>query len=325
MKNKSHWAKDRKIKRHQKEQYNFLRLVSHIFLVVFLIILVYVMVYSKFFKINAISIHGVKTLEYEKVEEVLSDFLKERFFGIVPRSNFLFLTEDSVSDLLTQEFKKVKKVRIEKKYPDDIGVYLTERDSLLLWCLSSGCYMIDEDGRAYEKVGNESLSVSEDDLIRLQDISNKDVSEGDYVLKSEYTDFVLSVKNELWNNFGLCVSNEFSTSSRLAEEVIIEVVDGWDLYLDSTIPIEKSINTLKLFFDESMNTDELVDLEYVDLRIEDKIFYKLVGDDGGDAENEEVTEDEIFEKDSTVVADDIEVEGNDEVEKDKKDKNKDKD
>ncbi|MFC1622969.1 cell division protein FtsQ/DivIB [Patescibacteria group bacterium] len=297
MKNRRHWAKDRKIKKHQKEQYNFLRLVSHIFLVVFLVILVYVIVYSKFFKINIVSIYGIKTIGYDKVESSLSNFLDGRYLGIVPRGNFLFLSQDSVEDLLLEEFKKVKSVRVKKSFPDEIDVYVTERDSLLLWCLQSECYMIDEDGKAYERVNSDSLRVSEDHLIRLRDMSNKSVNEGDEILSRDYAEFVLSVKNEIWNNFGLCVSNEFITSSRLAEEVVISVVDGWQLYLDSSIPIEKSISTLGIFFNESISMNDSVDLEYIDLRIEDKIFYKMKGDD--------IEEDEVETRESSVESEDV--------------------
>ncbi|MFC1645212.1 cell division protein FtsQ/DivIB [Patescibacteria group bacterium] len=293
MKNKSHWAKDRKIKKHQKEQYNFLRLVSHIFLVVFLIVLIYVVIFSKFFKITTVTINGIKNLSYEDIEGELSSYLDGKYLYIFPRNNFLFLRENNVDSLLTNKFKKIKKVQIKKIFPGTAGIYLTERDSLLLWCLESDCYMVDEDGKAYEKVDVNALSVSENDLIRLYDLSNKYVNEGDYILKSDYASFVLGVKNELWSGFGLAISNEFKTSSRLADEVILSAVDGWDLYLDSTIPIDKTLNTLRIFLTKEISIEDANDLEYIDLRVEDKIFYKSKEFKGDEQVSDAVIEDLI--------------------------------
>ena len=51
------------------------------------------------------------------------------------------------------------------------------------------------------------------------------------------------------------------------------------IYFDESIPVAKEVDTLKLVLDEKINSDQRTDLEYIDLRTENKVYYKFKNSD----------------------------------------------
>ena len=47
--------------------------------------------------------------------------------------------------------------------------------------------------------------------------------------------------------------------------------------MNSKFPIEKSVYTLKTLLNRQIMLKELNDLEYIDLRSENKVFYRMIG------------------------------------------------
>ncbi|MDH4330423.1 MAG: FtsQ-type POTRA domain-containing protein [Candidatus Moranbacteria bacterium] len=295
-KQQHHWAKKKKIEKHQKEQYNFLKTTFFVFLIMFLMIVFYVLIFSSVLKIANIRVIGLSGLGNSEIQRSVEEYLSTRSFFVFPRNNLLVFQKKAVEDQLKEDFKKIRHVSVSKIFPDSVKIEISERDLLLLLCSRDECFMIDEEGRAYKKADFESKNIKENDLIQVFDLSEKEISEGSYVLKKEYCDFVMSIKEELHKKMGIVISQKYETSSRIADEVIVKTSEGWKIYFDSQAPIDESLRFFETFFEKEIDQEKRSNLEYVDLRARSKIFYKLVGEDGQDSEQQQVVDGEVSEQ-----------------------------
>lgn len=282
-----HWAKKKKIEKHQEEQYNFLKTTFYAFVAIFFVVVFYVLLFSPALKITSVKLEGLSDLESEKVKEKVEEYLGEKTFFVFPKNNILIFSEKGIEKKLKDGFKKIKTVSISKEFPVFLTIRISERDLLLLWCSRDECFMVDEEGRAYKKADLESRNLKENDLVQVFDLSGKEVLEGGYVLEKEYCDFVLGLKEKFFENSGIVISPKHETSSRIAREVIVTTSEGWKIYLDSETPFEKSLKIFNTFFESEIDYEKRANLEYIDLRAGSKIFYKLRGEDGKEDESEQ--------------------------------------
>lgn len=272
------WAKKEK-----KRNPLILRIIFDILLIAFAGISVYVLFFSSYLKINRLILEGIQELDYESVVAQINSNLEGQYFKAIPHNNFILFSERRLKRDLKDKFKKIESVEAKKKFPDTIMVKITERKALMLWCSFGPCYIVDEKGFAYSEADFESPEIKENNLIRLADVSAQPVNLGEKVLDPEYIQFVLSIKEKIREALDIEISEEYFTKSAVAQEVQVKTNEGWDTYFNSQLPISQSIETLKIFLDEKMNGIERGKLEYVDLRIGNKVYYKFK-----DGENIEV-------------------------------------
>jgi hypothetical protein len=144
-------------------------------------------------------------------------------------------------------------------------------------CSRGECYFIDENGFAYEKAGIDLTKVDQGEVIKLNDESGKEIRENDYVLLPSYVEFMISISDILKREANIEILNEYRTTSRISEEVVAQTKKGWDIYLSAKLPIEKSAQTLKILLNRHLFLRDLNELEYIDLRFENKVFYRRIG------------------------------------------------
>ena len=68
---------------------------------------------------------------------------------------------------------------------------------------------------------------------------------------------------------------EYETPNRMSGDLKVETTEGWKIYLSKDMGLENEIFMLKAILDKKINGDQRKDLEYIDLRINDKAFYKF--------------------------------------------------
>jgi hypothetical protein len=64
------------------------------------------------------------------------------------------------------------------------------------------------------------------------------------------------------------------TASRFADAIRMRTTDGWELFLSTHLAPEVSLNALGLLLDGPIPKERMKDLQYIDLRIENRIFYR---------------------------------------------------
>lgn len=269
-KKKISWAKKEK-----KRNPFILRIIFDVLLAAFLATAAYILFFSSYLQINRLFIDGIEELDYQKVIAEINSNFEGKYLKIIPRNNFILISQNRLKNDLMEKFKKIESIEVEKRFPNAILIKIKERKALMLWCSGGPCYIVDEKGYAYSGADFESSEIQENNLIRLVDISARPVPLGDEILSPEFVQFTLGIKDKLDEELGIGIDDEYLTRSAVAEEVQVKTSEGWDIYFNSQISLDQSINTLKLFLDEKISSDDRSKLEYVDLRVEDKVYYKF--------------------------------------------------
>ncbi|EKE11064.1 MAG: hypothetical protein ACD_15C00143G0002 [uncultured bacterium] len=276
----------------KEENFRWLRSVYRIFFyfltAVFFAVAFYAIFFSPFLAIEQISITGTKKLDFSAVSEAAESVYGGKYLGILPKRNFLLFPKKAVAKKLTDDFKRISKVEIEKHFPQRVTITISERESLLLWCDNSGeCFIVDENGLAYQNVKPDSKEVLENDLVRIVSQEDRKVFEEEKLFDGEKVKFLLNVRDVIRKGSSVELTGEARVKSRIAEEVVLKSSEGWEIYVSTAFPLEKSSKMLGLFLQKQLSPEDRSKLEYVDLRVENRIYYKLNPPAGGEEESKE--------------------------------------
>lgn len=251
------------------------RIIFYILLVFFVGVSVYILFFSQYLQILNINISGTQQLSSERIRQTLESYLQEKFFGCIPKNNFLLISQKMTARLLEENFKKIRTASVSKKFPDTININIDERKSLLVWCASENCFLIDENGIAYNVADFNSPEIVQNNLLRINDKSARALAIGDKIISSEYEQYALGIKDIL-KSIDLEVSDDiYETPSNMADEIDVRIKQGIQIYFSTQFSLESAVRTLAVVLKKEIPDDQREKLEYIDLRSEGKVFYKF--------------------------------------------------
>ncbi len=129
------------------------------------------------------------------------------------------------------------------------------------------CFYFDEDGIIFKEA-----PVSEGSLIlKINDNNKVGVSLGDQVLSSGQLNFIMGFNNKIGDNNRFKII-EFKIKSAPDLEAVTS--GGWSIYLDHSQNPSVAAGNLLIILDEAVK-NKVSNLEYIDLRIPTRVFYKL--------------------------------------------------
>lgn len=214
--------------------------------------LVYFFLFSNYFKIQNIYIEGAQDLE-PKVSEIINQ-------RVAQKSNIFLFRDSAVEKELSDKFSAFSRVRITKGIPNAIKAEFEKRQAVLVCVISAKEYLIDDEGVAFT---NGEIP---DNLARIE--KNEDIQVNDKVFTR---DFVVFVK-ELWEKFPTKSYLKIDHIQVAETEFVIDVYSekGWKAIFNTTKSLGKQLDNLVLILPEIGDQK----IEYIDLRLEEKIYYK---------------------------------------------------
>lgn len=271
---KSQEITDRKQKDKDKK---ISRLVYRILLVLFIIVVCYTLFFSPFLQINQVYIAGNDEIASTQIGSIAESLMDETYGGYISKRNLILFPANILRTRILEKFKKVSDATVRKKFPDQVEVVITERKSLLLWCSAENCFIVDEHGYAYTQADFDSEEIKQNHLVRIDDMSARGVTVGKQVLSDEDLQFFLNVKDVIKNKAGIEVEDSYTIPSSISEEFSAKTANGVIMKFSLQFSLEKALENMELFFTKKESpAHSLSELEYVDLRYEDKIFYKAL-------------------------------------------------
>ena len=255
------------------------RIIFYVLLSAFVGVSIYVVLFSPYLQITNISISGTQELDPAEIQNVITQFQGEKFFKIIPKNNFLFMSQSRIGDALKNDFKKIRNVRVIKTFPDTISIAIEERKALIVWCAGDQCYLIDENGVAYNTADFNSPELAQNNLLKIDDESSAPVEIGSEILDQAYVQYALSIKDALKAE-GFEPDGDYSTPSRMASEIKVHTANGNQIFFSTQFSLDSAITALTLVLKKEIPQDQQSNLDYVDLRTENKVFYKMKNSDG---------------------------------------------
>lgn len=270
---------------------SFLVIVFYTLLVCFVGVLVYVLFFSLYLNVANVTISGTKELNSQEIQQVVNDSLQGKYLGLIPKNNFLFVSQDKIENLLSENYKKIRSLRVSKKFPDTVNIDIDERKALLVWCSAEKCYLLDENGAAYGEADFSSPELTGNNLLQINDTSGREVIVGTNVIEPSYEQYVLSIKDAM-SAVGFETTGQYYTPSRMAEEINVKTSQDSALYFSTQFPLESAMRTLSTVLKKEIPEDKRGEIAYIDLRNENKAFYKFKNVEPSVAENVEVKNEE---------------------------------
>lgn len=250
------------------------RIIFYFLLIGFFAVLVYVVLYAPYLKITNINITGNIELASSDLQQEMNVLLQGNFLGIIPKNNFLFISQGRMESVLMGKFKKISSVAVTKKFPDTVNVIIQERKALLVWCSNEKCFLIDENGYAYLEADFDSPELQQNNLLQVNEVGGQEITLGEKIIEPAYESYVLGIKDAI-AAFGYNVTNQYSTPSRMADEINVKTNEGPEFYFSTQFSLNSAVRSLELIFKKEISDEKRNDLAYIDLRNETKIFYKL--------------------------------------------------
>jgi cell division septal protein FtsQ len=261
---------------HEKKAQRFawIKFFYWAFLLSFFWAIFYSLFLAGFLSINKIDISGVSEIDRQNILNVINPGLEGKYLGIVSKNNLILVNSRSVEKDLTRRFVKIESVKVRKKFPNMLIVEIGEKESSMILCLPEDCYMLDKKGVAYSKLDYSLPEVSENRLAVLNDLSGKNVNVGSVVFSAEYLKYIQEIEEKMPDVLDIYMEKNYETPSRVSPDVRGTTKEGWKVFFNISIDIQKEIDMLKTVLDEKIG-DRKKDLEYVDLRSENKVYYKF--------------------------------------------------
>jgi len=222
-------------------------------------------------KISSVDVVGNRFVESSDIEKVFFEEVSGRHFFLISKSHFLFIPKGIISKKIENKLS-VESAIVRRSDINNAVVEITEYDPVAEYCSSDlDCYFVNGDGLIFVKAPEFYADV----LISLE--GEIEITDGESVLGKSYSEIKtfrkLLEKIELLEIEKIEI-NKISTVD--FETFVLYTVGGPTILIEETdIPKETIDNLKAAITQESINDVQFNNIDYIDLRFEDKVFYKL--------------------------------------------------
>jgi cell division septal protein FtsQ len=242
--------------------------------VLFLAVFVYQVFFSGILSIEHVVIEESLLLTRDEVEEATRSALSEKRWQFFPQHNFLLLSTDFMEERLFAFSPLIREVTVTKVFPNTVQVSFLERGNFLFWCLGEEpCFLIDEAGVLQD--WPEAQKEDRVPRLFLVDETRKGAQAGDRVVSPQFLAFVSELPQAFLEQAGIRIRERLLLPSKHANELSLETDQGLVVRINTDMPVEQMLNTLRIVREKAIPEESRADLVSVDLRIPGKAFYQL--------------------------------------------------
>ncbi|MEK7657855.1 MAG: hypothetical protein AAB366_01525 [Patescibacteria group bacterium] len=221
----------------------------------------YLIVYSPLFRIKNILILG--TSNVPKLEENIKVFFAnqskiDKFFGA---NNILIWKQEKIGEFLKNE-PQIAELTIKKDYFKRlIKIEVKEREKFGIWC-ANNCFWFDKKGVVFL----ESPSTEGSLINKIDDFSDRSFNLGDKILEEKFLSNLIKIF-EILEKSGLKIK-----SLKLEDIALQEIITDSSPKIYFSLRIEPNFALAAL---QSLENIGFEKMEYIDLRVENRAYYKM--------------------------------------------------
>lgn len=281
---------------------------------------VWTIVFSPVMKIEEVEILGADEDE-GAISVIIEKDIAGKYFDFIPRNNLVTFPSGKIESEILDEFIMIREVKIKREFPTKMVLVVERRKDPIIWCSGEDCWLVDETAEAFAEAERPNEMVERDDVL-VTDGSGKGVEKGDKVIHAQIVDIASSLPRTVAENSRIELEKQsLYIPSPVSGEIRAKTKEAWEIYFSTARPILGQIEILKRILAAKITTEDLAQLEYVDLRLKGKVVYRFKDYKEREKELEEI---EVM-GDSSERTQVTEVAPEEEKEEKKKDKKKKKD
>ncbi len=265
------YSRNYKLQKRKSSDFNFRKYKIIFGWVLFLsIILAYILFFSPIFEIKQISVSGNKSITEEEIKDFLNNFLNQKLLAFFNKNNLFLITSEKFENILIDGFPKISFVKIEKDLAKKtINLEITERNSVGIFCRQEKCYYIDQNGIVFEKAPTTKGTL----ILVIKDRSNVPIDFGQKVISKQALSDLVKTRSDLLKQFSIGILN-FEIKSSVLKELRAYTSQGWYIVFDWSRNLGEQLEDLKLVLEKKIKENSQ-NLEYIDLRIKRRAYYRL--------------------------------------------------
>lgn len=280
--------------RQLRKRRRILKFKIYVSIAVFLILIAaiaYLIVYSRFFQIKNIEVVGNGNVKDEEIIEKIKENLNQqsRLASFLGPNNILIWNNNKISDEILKIYPQIADSTVEKDYFNrQIKIILKEREKLGIWCVGFApapvsstssqpslingqlpldkCWWFDNQGIVFAEA-----PLAEGNLInKVDDFSGRLIELGKPILEEKFLSNLLKIFGILEKS-GLNIKSLELENLRLQEIIADPLTSSWPkIYFSLRIDPDFGLAAL-----ESLKKIGLEKINYIDLRVENRAYYKL--------------------------------------------------
>jgi len=261
---KKKWFKNKKRRNKSIFKNRFFWLA--IIILIISIILFYIICLYSYFAINEVKIFGNQEVSTKDINVLIQEEISKNIFFLESRSIFL-VDLRSIDKKILDRLPKINKVDFDRDFPDTLVVSIKEREPVAILRIEENYYLIDNLGKKKKKI---SESENEQLLIIKTIELKSEVNFGEILINVEDLSKILKIQSELKD---LDLEINFIEIAK-DERINVELLEGWKIYFNSENDVSRQVLNLSLVLNEKILPEERENLEYVDLRFGNQIYYR---------------------------------------------------
>lgn len=252
----------------------FIPYLSAAFLILLLTVPMTVFIWLLFFT-STFSVQAISVLDAREDTTVSARKIAEEFINNISFSKSIFLVQsDLIENALVSKLPQIHSALVTRKLPGTLKIVLQEKKPALVLYSGRNYYFVDQQGIPYEEASIERLP----GLI-LPTIKNNDeqasVTLGVPVVDESFVEFVQILQTKLPETINAQIA-EIRIPSLATREVHFRLNNNWLLRFDSTRDGPTQLNVLQRVVNEVISPADQQVLEYIDLRIKDRVYYRTL-------------------------------------------------
>ncbi len=244
----------------------------------------YLIIYSPLFRIKNISVTQLNAAELEErqipygagekidPENVIQDLKnvlvkQSKFAGLLGFDNILVWKNGNFEEIF-KLYPQIAELTIEKDYFErQIGIIIRERQRKGIWCVNDSsdalkCYWFDKNGVLFE----DAPSIEGNLINKVNDFSGRNLEIGAPVLAEKLFSNLIEI-------FDVLEKSDLNVKSLKLERIELqEVVSESSPKIYFSLRIDPSFGLSAL---ESIKNIGLEKIQYIDLRVENRAYYKI--------------------------------------------------
>jgi cell division septal protein FtsQ len=223
---------------------------------VILILLIYVLLGSQLLVLNKLEIKGNHLVTVADIEKAV---FKN---GFKPINALIFNDDKARIQILTMP--QIKTVRFSKQIlSKKLLITVEEHETTIIWQTNNQRFMVNRFGVVYD------IAPDNSPLAIVEDLKNVPINLNQKILTTDFIEFVTSIVANLPRKTNLVARRIMVPETTFEIEVLTS--EGWTIILDTTRSSETQLNNLVRVLKANVGNPPR---QYVDLRIEDRIYYR---------------------------------------------------
>lgn len=218
------------------------------------------------------AVGGDETLRAQA--ETLARSLIAEHAALLGAPRLLLVPRDLLTRELVARLPQLATVQVLRQLPGRVELHLQQKVPVAYLNAGGRHYALDNTGRAIAEVSAEEARTAQLPVIR-DELTTITIRPGDAVVRDQVIALLHEIVVLLPERLSVNVA-ELILPAIGAEEIHVQTDAGWRLLLDTRRPLADQLAALEKVAAEQLAEDALGRLEYLDLRVPGKVYYRLL-------------------------------------------------